>query len=131
MSKLVQQIRHCMSDLTEAGDGRLMARFLFPPEFIGFQGHFPESPILPAVCKIQAAIVMLEESTKRRVRLDEIVLAKFSAPVTFDEEVEFACATVMEDTNSAVVRATVSKNGQKVSKFKIRVTLEREVPGQS
>jgi 3-hydroxyacyl-[acyl-carrier-protein] dehydratase len=119
-----------MSDLTEAGDGGLTARFLFPPEFIGFQGHFPENPVLPAVCKIQAAVAMLEESTRRKVRLDEIVLAKFSAPVTFDEEVEFACTTVMEGTNSAVVKATVSKNGENVSKFKLRVTLEHEEPGQ-
>ena len=74
---------------------------------------------------------MLEASKGRRVRLDEIVLAKFSAPVTCDEEVEFLCTTAMEGTNSAVVKATVSKNGQKVSKFKIRVTLERGVPGQS
>jgi 3-hydroxyacyl-[acyl-carrier-protein] dehydratase len=118
-----------MSDLTEAADGRLTARFLFPPEFIGFQGHFPEMPILPAICKIQAAVAMLEASKGRGVRLDEIVLAKFSAPVTCDEEVEFLCTTAMEGTNSAVVKATVSKNGQKVSRFKLRVTLDREEPG--
>ena len=131
MSKMARQIRQCMSDLAEAGGGSLTARFLFPPEFIGFLGHFPERPVLPAVCKIQAAVAMLEAAKRRRVRLDEIVLAKFSAPVTCDEEVEFLCTTVMGDTNSAVVKATVSKNGENVSKFKLRVTLEREEPGQS
>ncbi len=120
-----------MSDLTEAGGGRLTARFLFPPEFIGFQGHFPERPVLPAVCKIQAAVAMLEAAKRWRVRLDEIVLAKFTAPVTCDEEVEFLCTTVMEGANSAVVKATVSKNGENVSRFKLRVTLEREEPGMS
>lgn len=129
MSKLVQQIRQCMFDFTEAGDGRLTARFLFPPEFIGFQGHFPESPILPAVCKIQAAVAMLEASKRRKARLDEIVSAKFSTPVTCDEEIEYLCTPVMEDTNSVVVKAAVSKNGENISKFKLRITLEREEPG--
>jgi 3-hydroxyacyl-[acyl-carrier-protein] dehydratase len=118
-----------MSDLTDAGGGRLTARFSFPPEFIGFQGHFPEMPVLPAVCKIQAAVAMLAASRKSRVRLDEIVLAKFSAPVTCDEEVEFSCTTEMEGTNSAVVKATVSKDGDRIARFKLRVTLEREEAG--
>jgi 3-hydroxyacyl-[acyl-carrier-protein] dehydratase len=120
-----------MSDLADAGGGGLTARFLFPPEFIGFRGHFPARPVLPAVCKIQAAVAMLEASKGRSVRLDEIVLAKFAAPITCDEEVEFLCTTVMEGTNSAVLKATVSKDGEKVSRFMLRVTLEREEPSWS
>ena len=129
MSRLVEEIGQCMSDLTEVGDDALTARFLFPPDFIGFQGHFPGTPILPAVCKIQAAVAMLQASKRRTVRLDEIVLAKFSAPITCDEEVEFLCTTVMEGANSAVVKTIVSKNGEKVSRFKLRVTLKCEEPG--
>ena len=129
MSRLVDEIRQCMSDLTEVGGDGLAARFLFPPDFIGFQGHFPGTPILPAVCKIQAALAMLQASKRRTVRLDEIVLAKFSAPITCDEEVEFLCTTVMEGANSAVVKTIVSKSGEKVSRFKLRIALKCQEPG--
>ena len=129
MSRLVEEIRQCMSDLTEVGDDALTARFLFPPDFIGFQGHFPGMPILPAVCKIQAAVAMLQASKRRTVWLEEIVLARFSAPITCDEEVEFLCTTVMEGANSAVVKTIVSKSGEKVSRFKLRVALKCQEPG--
>ncbi len=86
MSRLARQIRECMSDLGQADDGNLTARFVFPAEFLGFQGHFPARPVLPAVCEIQAALAMLEAWETRRVDLREIILAKFSAPVTCDEE---------------------------------------------
>jgi 3-hydroxyacyl-[acyl-carrier-protein] dehydratase len=124
MSGLAQEVRQCMSSLTEAGGDELTARFLFPARFIGFQGHFPNRPILPAVCKIQAAIAMLEAWKRDRVRLNEISLAKFSAPVGCDEEVQLRCRVEMEDGHRATVRATVAKGSAKVARFKLRVSFE-------
>jgi 3-hydroxyacyl-[acyl-carrier-protein] dehydratase len=121
MNRLGQEIRKCMSGLTDAGKEGLTARFLFPGDFVGFQGHFPERPVLPAVCKIQAAVAMLEAWKERRLRLDEIVLAKFAAPVTCDEEAVFLCQVTMEDSHRAVVRVTVTKHGDMVARFKLRV----------
>lgn len=126
MSRLAEQIRRCMSDLSESGDGELRARFLFPLEFAGFQGHFPERPILPAVCEIQAAIAMLEASTKRRIRLREIVSAKFSTPVTCDEEILYSCSVAMQDSELVVLRTNVTKHGESVAKFKLRVGFEEK-----
>jgi 3-hydroxyacyl-[acyl-carrier-protein] dehydratase len=113
-----------MSDLSESGDGELTARFLFPPEFVGFQGHFPERPILPAVCEIQAAIAMLEASSKRRITLKEIVSAKFSMPVTCGEEVMYLCSVAMQDSQIAVLKTNVTKHGKSVAKFKLRVVFK-------
>ena len=124
MSQLSEQIRQCMSDLSESGDGKLTARFLFPVGFIGFQGHFPEAPILPAVCEIQAAVAMLEAWTKRGVRLREIILAKFSTPVTCDEAVMYSCSVAMENDKMALLKTDVEKHGRNVAKFKLRVVFE-------
>lgn len=129
MSQLAQQIQQCMSELTEAGGDELTARFLFPAEFIGFQGHFPGRPILPAVCKIQAAVVMLEAWKRGSVRLNEVVLAKFAAPVGCDEELLVRCLVTMEDDERAVVKTSVAKGGERVARFKLRVSFGNQGVG--
>jgi 3-hydroxyacyl-[acyl-carrier-protein] dehydratase len=131
MSRLVREIEQCMSRLTEAEGGELTARFRFPAAFIGFQGHFPERPVLPAACKIQGAIAVLEAWSKGEVRLDEIVSAKFLAPVTCGEEVVVRCLVAMEEGNRGVVKATVARNGESIAKFKLRVKFEDEERGCS
>lgn len=129
MSRIARQIGECMSDLGQADDGNLIASFVFPAEFLGFQGHFPARPVLPAVCEIQAALAMLEAWEKRRVELREIILAKFSAPVTCDEELMYSCSVTSEDRHGAVVRATVSKGGGAVARFRLRVAFYGETEG--
>ena len=129
MTRLARQIRECMSDLGRADDGTLTARFAFPAEFLGFQGHFPGRPILPAVCEIQGAVAMLEAWENRRVELQEIVLAKFSAPVTCEEQLVYECSVTRETRGGAMVRATVAKQGGAVAKFTLRVVFQGETEG--
>jgi 3-hydroxyacyl-[acyl-carrier-protein] dehydratase len=131
MSELVRQIERCMSKLTEVDECEVMASFVFPAEFVGFQGHFPERPVLPAVCKIQAAVAMLEAWKRGKVRLNEIILAKFSAPVGCDEEVALRCSVTMEDVHRALVKATVARDGESIAKFRLRVTFEAGERGRS
>lgn len=130
MSRLAREIRECMSDLGQADDGTLKARFTFPAEFLGFQGHFPGEPVLPAVCEIQAALVMLEAWEDRPAGLREIIQAKFSAPVTCDEELVYACAVTREELHGAVVKTTVGKDGRAVARFRLRVVFEDETEGR-
>lgn len=124
MSRLAREIRQCMFDLTGDADDSLTARFVFPPEFTGFRGHFPERPVLPAVCKIQAVVAMLEAWNEKTVRLNEIVVAKFSAAATCGEELAFGCSLIMDDDQKAVVKATVARSGERIAKFTLKVTLE-------
>ena len=130
-SEIARQVRECMSELRQAGAGELTARFLFPEDFIGFQGHFPQNPVLPAVCEIQLAVAMLEAWRKKGVILREIVFAKFSAPVTCNEEVECSCTVAMEDRCEALAAATVARGGRRVAWFKLRVAFEKEGRGRA
>jgi 3-hydroxyacyl-[acyl-carrier-protein] dehydratase len=115
-----------MFDLTADGDDSLRACFVFPAGFTGFRGHFPERPVLPAVCNIQAVVAMLEGWSEKTVRLNEIVLAKFSAAATCGEELAFWCSLIIGDDQKAVVKATVGRNGERIAKFTLKVTLEGE-----
>lgn len=124
MNRLVREIEQCMSGVAEAEAGEVTARFLFPAGFIGFQGHLPESPVLPAVCEIQAALVLLQAWSRRRVRLSEVVSAKFLAAITSDEELEVHCSVTMEEEDRSMVKAAVVRNAESVARFKLRVSFE-------
>jgi len=41
-------------------EGGIQQHFSFGPEFIGFAGHFPNEPILPAVVQIQMGVLLAE-----------------------------------------------------------------------
>jgi len=131
MSRLVREIEQCMSGLSGAGGEEVTARFVFPAGFIGFQGHFPAKPVLPAVCKIQAAIVVLEAWSGRRVGLSEIVSAKFLSPVTCGEELVVRCSVTMEDGDQGTVKTAVVRDSQSVAKFKLRVAFGNERRGSA
>ena len=90
MSPIQKEILKCMSDLKAAGES-LQARFSFPKEFVGFQGHFKDNPVLPGICKIQAVLAMYESFYNKPFRLSEVSLAKYFLPVTFDETVTVQC----------------------------------------
>jgi len=119
-----EEIRQSMSELEETAAGTLRARFTFGPDFIGFQGHFPEMPILPGICKIQAVLVMLEAHHKRKVRLRKVVLAKFIKPVSYEQELVFECrCSAISDANIRA-KTTVTRAAEKVATLDLEVTLD-------
>jgi 3-hydroxymyristoyl/3-hydroxydecanoyl-(acyl carrier protein) dehydratase len=120
LSKLRQEIKACMLKLDKADNFKLSARFCFPEKFIGFKGHFPDKPILPGVCKIQAAILMLEEAKHKSIRLKEILLAKFFAPVTFNQEVVFSLEEHPENNLESLVEVKVNCAGKKIAELHLR-----------
>ena len=65
--------------------GVMEATFLFPPSFIGFQGHFPEQPILPGIVQIMAAAYTASLGAQHR--LQRIKRCKFTRPVVPGEPV--------------------------------------------
>ena len=89
-------------------DGRPRAAFVFRDTYTGFRGHFPGNPVLPAVCTIQAALVLLSEWRSCDVRLARISSAKFYSMVTPGMQVQFACT--MYEPDGAEAKATVEAN---------------------
>jgi len=127
MNILMREIRKCMYGLIgTAADKRVTARFLFPSTFIGFQGHFPERPVLAGVCEIQAVKVILREWKKVPVAIKEIILAKFYSPVTCGEELLFECREREENGREAVVTTIVTGRGEKIAELRLRVSFEDE-----
>ncbi len=81
MSKPEDPIRACLQECQSLSDGTWQSCFVFPEDFPGFQGHFPSNPVLPGFYMIQAVLVAAECACGRRMRLREVMTAKFLAAV--------------------------------------------------
>lgn len=66
-------------------------RYRFKPDFVGFRGHFPGYPILPAFIQILTALTLVEEHRNCRLHLASVEKAKFHLPLLPDHEIEVAC----------------------------------------
>jgi 3-hydroxyacyl-[acyl-carrier-protein] dehydratase len=126
---LRNEIRRAMTALTNSGNAGIEARFLFPPAFTGFQGHFPEAPVLPGVCAVQAVLVMLEAIRQQPVRLRRIAKAKFFAPVAPDEELLFVCRETRRGDGTSLVKASAKAGNRKKVELSLEIACDTAPPG--
>lgn len=81
MTSLYAGVRRCLlGTIQTKQQGSHTAEFFFPPEFIGFSGHFPDKPILPGIAQIMAAL--LTAGNEYPVHLVQVKRCKFVRPVT-------------------------------------------------
>lgn len=109
--------------------GELSAGFKFPEDFIGFQGHFPGSKILPGICQIQCALCMLEKLHGKKAVLREIISAKYFHPVLPSEELICRAGSTAESSGDLILKASFSSNDRKVSEMKLRVCVMQDKGG--
>ena len=125
MRRVKEEIEQYMTGL-EMESRTLTSRFSFPPEFIGFQGHFPAKKILPGVCQIQCALSTLEKGRGKGVVLKEVVLAKYFSPLFPDDEMTCVVNDDGATSGEHTVKAVITKNTVKIAELKLRVSLPRQ-----
>jgi 3-hydroxyacyl-[acyl-carrier-protein] dehydratase len=101
-------------------------RYRFGPGFIGFSGHFPGNPILPAFVQIRAAVSLAEEEGGKTLRLAAVRSAKFLAPIRPDEDVWIRVRRRVE-SGIDICDATLSVAGKTVAAFQLELA-EGETP---
>ena len=95
-------------------------RYRFGPGFIGFSGHFPGNPILPAIVQIRAAVSLAEEEGGKTLRLAAVRSAKFLAPIRPDEDVWIRVRRRVE-SGMDICDATLSVAGKTVAAFQLEL----------
>ena len=112
MKKDIKQFVHVEPE----AEGTFSAEFCFPETFVGFDGHFPEQPVLPGVCLIQAVLVAAQKATGRNLVLSEMVLAKFISAVLPNDQLQAACKV-----DDEMVRAKLSRGEDRVAEIRLRI----------
>jgi len=75
---------------TEEG-GAAGCTFRFDSDFLGFAGHFPEYPIVPAIVQVLAAQTLIEKCHGSPLELRAVEGAKFLMQLTPGQEVRVSC----------------------------------------
>ena len=111
-----------------AGTGGITGarRYRFGPGFIGFSGHFPGNPVLPAIVQIRAVVSLAEEESGKTLRLAAVRSAKFLAPIRPDEDVWIRVRRRV-DSGRDICDATLSVAGKTVAAFQLELA-EGETP---
>ena len=107
----------CVSNQVDRRDTESMsatAKFVFPKNFVGFAGHFPEKSILPAVVQLTAIRYIAEQALNIPLQLVSYGRIKFSEIIQPEEQVEIAIT--LNNTNNAWHGVfTVNKENQKIT----------------
>ncbi len=96
MSVLSNEIDALIKNSMDYYDSTLSLSIKFPGNFIGFQGHFPNNPVLPGVVMIKVMIKMYEIFKKKPYVLSQIKQTKFMGPVFANDVVLFTQNTTQE-----------------------------------
>ena len=123
MNRLRQEIRSALSELKKETSGELSARCLLPARFIGFQGHFPDRPVLPGVCLAQV-VIEAYNVLHRPARLLEIVKADFLHPVTPGETFALLISMVPDEDGALLLHGRICIGEKKIANLKMRIKHE-------
>ena len=113
-------------DIARTGPETVVRRYRFAPGFIGFSGHFPGNPILPAIVQVCAVVSLAEEERGKALCLAAVRSAKFLSPIRPDEEVSIRYHRRV-DSGEDIYDATLSVAGKSSAVFQLRLT-EEETP---
>lgn len=104
--------------MAESQMGAIEQRYRFGPDFIGFCGHFPGYPILPAFVQILMALTLTEEQKGCPLEVVWIEKAKFHIPLGPEQEITVECRPIRIG-NSAGCEARLTVSEGLASSFRI------------
>ncbi len=91
--------KSCLSwcNLSAAEEIKGEGRFLFAADFIGFSGHFPKRPILPAVVQLAAVRYLAGRLLGKGVGLHSFRGGKFRDVILPEEEVSVGLSLLQQE----------------------------------
>lgn len=82
MKNINDRIRTCCIKPTQKTERGWEKTYVFLADFLGFQGHFPENPILPAVIQIMLAREAVAEQMGQEFDVIKLSRAKYMKVIT-------------------------------------------------
>ena len=76
-------------ETTKAGDDclQVQASASFPESFIGFAGHFPKAPVLPAIVQLATVRLLVERAVQQHLKDERFSRTKFRGMVGPAEDI--------------------------------------------
>jgi 3-hydroxyacyl-[acyl-carrier-protein] dehydratase len=102
---------------TENGGHR---NFLFNEDFIGFDGHFPDYPILPAVLQVLLAQMVAEQLVGKKMDFSSLTRAKFSEQLRPDMPIDVR-VTYSEEEGHYLCRCELHTTEKRAASFTLQL----------
>lgn len=99
--------------------------FCFDAEFVGFSGHFPGYPILPAVLQVLLAQLLAEEVIGSTLSVVTLNRAKFTQQVRPGDQIDVR-VTCREKNGKLHCTSELSVSEQRVASFTLVLKQEAE-----
>lgn len=123
MSRLRQEIGQSTISATRCDGDGFSQTYQFAEDFVGFHGHFPGFPILPAFVQILAAQMAIEERADEALTLQQVKRAKFMRTIRPCEDVVI-CWNQEEKNGSLISRVSVTASGEDAAVFVLHMGRE-------
>lgn len=126
MDKITNAIKnYSLGPSQKNNPSEITNEFCFDQNFIGFSGHFPGYPILPAVVQLIVAQLLIEEQQGHKIRVKSIEKAKFLSEVKPDDKITVQC--VDADKNGIQrSKVKITSGDRQISSFVICFCLPEE-----
>lgn len=116
MKNMNEEIRECSIISVHETERGYEMEYVFPPTFSGFQGHFPENPILPAIIQLMTARESIIEQMARDLLITKVTRAKFQKIITPDIPVTVVW-TLREQEDAFICKCILETEGNPASSF--------------
>ncbi|NLD38902.1 MAG: hypothetical protein GX654_18745 [Desulfatiglans sp.] len=119
MKKLIEAIKKsCAGPARINSPSEISNSYCFDNNFLGFSGHFPGYPILPAVLQLLLAQLCIEEQKGCKIRITSIEKAKFLFEIRPDELISIQC-TDADTGDSQRSKAKIMSEDKVLSTFNL------------
>ena len=128
--QLKNEINTALVEFTPDGSNTAHTAWVFPPEFLGFQGHFPGNPVCPGVCVMLAQLEAAARITGTELELLEIENTKFTWPIFPGRRVEGVVKATPAGEGVWRVQADLKRGERRIAKLLLlaRESKKRNTP---
>lgn len=102
---------------TDSNDLNIISAFCFDKNFQGFQGHFPENPLLPAVVQLALVRFLCEKAVSKPLTPLTVEKVKFRAMLRPGDEFSVN-VSLKENSDQWFASFEINFNGERVSSGK-------------
>ncbi|MBU1230981.1 MAG: hypothetical protein KKA55_05985 [Proteobacteria bacterium] len=119
-TRLERELVACASPL-EAHGQEWMRQYIFGPDFVGFDGHFPNRPVLPALVQLMAGSHCAVEACGEDTAPIGVTRAKFLRPVQPGQPITVRVRLTSKES-AWLAFVTIDVLGEAVSTFQLSLT---------
>jgi len=126
MNKLIDAVeRYALEPAQNEEPFDIIGKYSFDNGFIGFSGHFPGYPILPAVLQLLLAQLLIEKQKGYKIRVISIKKAKFLSEIKPNDEITIQCIDTASDENQGS-KVMITSGDRSVSSFTMYFSSAKE-----